>query len=134
MHSCGRCRQIVAMHEEEHRRLRLLAGSRHQVPQGGGAAKGDCPSLTEWASLAAGMVEPERREALLAHAAQCDPCGAALHALVEDFTEPMTGDESEALEALASAEPDWQRGLARRMAEASRGHRGPNTRTNPNCA
>jgi tetratricopeptide (TPR) repeat protein len=58
-------------------------------------------------------------DALLAHARQCDACGGALHAMTVDFWEETTEAESQALGALASAQPEWQRQMAFNMAEAS---------------
>src|SRR5439155_20132849 len=111
--SCDICARIIAMHQEENRRLRGLAGGRRPAPGNG------CPSLTEWSRLAAGLLEVPRREELLAHASTCDACGAALRDIVEDFADDMTEAESQTLETLPSAQPEWQRGVARKMAEAS---------------
>ena len=111
--SCDICGRIIAMHQEESRRLQGLAGGRRKAPGDG------CPSLTEWARLAAGLLEGPRREELLAHAGTCDACGAALRAVVEDFADDMTEAESQTLESLPSSQPEWQRGVARKMAEAS---------------
>ena len=113
--SCDICGRIIAMHQEEHSRLQGLGGGRRR-------ASGDgCPSLTEWARLAAGLLEGPRREELLAHAGACDACGAALRAVVEDFADDMTEAESQTLESLPSSQPEWQRSVARKMAEASAG-------------
>lgn len=112
--SCDICRRIIGMHQEEDSRLRRLAGG----PRGAPGLK--CPAPAEWASLAAGLAEAGRRDELLAHASQCDACGAVLHSVVEDFSEDMTDAESQALKALESAKPEWQRDVARRMADRSR--------------
>jgi tetratricopeptide (TPR) repeat protein len=114
LRSCDVCRRMIAMHEEEHKRLQQLAGGPRNAP---GAA---CPSPDEWASLAAGLVGANRREALMAHASGCDACGAVLHAVVADFSDEVNETESRALEALESAKPEWQRDVARRMSEVSR--------------
>ena len=111
--SCDICGRIIAMHQEENRRLQGLAGGKRKAPGDG------CPSLTEWARLAAGLLEGPRREELLAHASTCDGCGAALRAVVEDFTGDMTEAESQTLESLPSSQPEWQRGVARKMAAVS---------------
>ena len=111
--SCDSCARLIAMHQEENGRLRGLAGGRQ-------AASGDdCPSLTEWSHLAAGLIEGPRREELLAHASTCDGCRAALHDLVEDFGDDITEAESQTLATLPSAQPEWQRDVARKMARAS---------------
>lgn len=111
--SCDICRQVIAMHEDEDWRLQRLVGGQRGGP-------GDkCPAPTEWASLAAGLLPARRKDELLAHASQCDACGAVLHAVAADFSEDMTEAESQALEALESSKPEWQRSVAGRMAEAS---------------
>jgi tetratricopeptide (TPR) repeat protein len=111
--SCDRCRRITEMHHEEQNRLERLAGG----PRGG--PSDTCPPPGEWGSLAAGLTAPGRAEELLAHVAQCDACGAILHAAVEDFSRETSAAENESLAALQSARPDWQRRMAGRMAEAS---------------
>jgi len=111
---CDICRRTMAMHQEEDSRLRRLAGG----PRGAAGLR--CPAPAEWASLAAGLAEPRRRDDLLAHASQCDACGAVLHAVMEDFSGDMTEAESQTLKSLESAKPEWQRAMARRMADRSR--------------
>jgi tetratricopeptide (TPR) repeat protein len=64
-------------------------------------------------------LEPGRREELLAHACECDSCGALLHAVVEDFSEEASSEERQSLEALDSAKPEWQARVARQMVAAS---------------
>jgi tetratricopeptide (TPR) repeat protein len=113
--SCDSCRRTIAMYQEENTRLHRLVGGSRQAPGAG------CPPLSEWASLAAGLVEGRRTQELLTHASECDACGAALHAVVEDFSADLTEEESRALESLQSAKPDWQHEMARRMANISRG-------------
>ena len=99
------------MDEIEIRLQRLVGGPR----KGRGDA---CPPAEEWASLAAGLVEAGRREALVAHASQCDFCGAMLHAVVEDFLEDVSG-ERQSLGELESSTPEWRRKMASRMAVVS---------------
>lgn len=102
------------MSEEESTPLRGPAGGRRRAP---GA---DCPPLTEWASLAAGLVSDKRGSELLAHAIDCDVCGASLRAAVDDFSTDLTKEELTALESLESSKPEWQRRMAGRMAADSR--------------
>jgi len=104
------------MHDEEQKKLYRLAGGAR------GGPTENCPDATEWASLAAGLTDAERSGVLLEHASGCDSCGAILAAVTEDFSRETADDESHALEQLASANPDWQGRIARRMSEAS-GHR-----------
>jgi hypothetical protein len=121
--ACPVCGRIIAMYEEENKRLRSLAGGRRRAPGD------DCPSVAEWARLAAGLLEGPRREELLAHASTCDGCGAALRAVVEDFEDDMSEAESKTLEALPSSQPEWQRGVARKMAAGPGGGAGFSART-----
>jgi len=101
------------MEEADDTRFRRLAGGPRDGPGEG------CPEATEWARLAAGLLEDARSDELLAHASRCDACGAMLHAVAEDFSQEMPAEELRALEDLGSAKPEWQRRMARRMSEAS---------------
>ena len=103
------------MSQEEITPLGGLAGGRRKAPGAG------CPPLTEWASLAAGLLAAERRNELLAHASECDACGAALLAVMDDFSTELTEAESRELESLESSKPEWQRQMAKRMADVTRG-------------
>jgi tetratricopeptide (TPR) repeat protein len=101
------------MADESDIRLERLAG-------GSRKGRGDaCPPAAEWASLAAGLLEPGRQGELLAHACDCDSCGALLHAVVEDFTGEASGEERQSLEALDSSKLGWRYKMARQMAAAS---------------
>ncbi len=79
-----------------------------------------CPAAGDWASLAVGLLDSERSRTLLAHAIQCDECGALLRAAAEDLGSDVTDAESKELGELVSAQPEWQREMARKMAQASR--------------
>ena len=111
--SCERCRRKVAMHQEGDMQLHRLAGGRRGAPGDG------CPPASEVASLAAGLAEPLQSDRLLAHAAQCDACGAMLHALVMDFSEPVSDAESQSLNKLQTATEGWQRQIASQMVKES---------------
>lgn len=115
--SCAVCGRMIGMHQEEQKRLERLAGG----ARGGPTER--CPEASEWASLAAGLTDAARSEELLAHASGCDHCGAILSAVTEDFSRETTAEESEVLERIESANPEWQRRMARRMGEASGGGR-----------
>ena len=101
------------MADESDIRLERLAG-------GSRKGRGDaCPPAAEWASLAAGLLESGRREELLAHACDCDSCGALLHAVVEDFSAEASVEERQSLEALESSKPEWRVRMAGQMVAAS---------------
>ena len=101
------------MLEEDDTRFRRLAGGPRKGPGEG------CPDATEWARLAAGLLEGQRSDDLLAHASRCDACGAMLNAVTEDFSQEMTAEESQVLQDLGSVSPEWHRRMARKMSEAS---------------
>ena len=111
---CAICSRWLTMHEEEQRRLNRLAGGPRTGPRSG------CPPSGELASLAAGLLDAARRDALLDHAAGCDSCGATLRALVEDFADETSHPESRMLDSLESSKPEWQLGMASRMARRGR--------------
>jgi hypothetical protein len=111
--SCDRCKRNVAMQQEWDTRLHLLAGGRRRAPAVA------CPPATEFADLAAGLTEGSRSDELLAHAAQCDACGAILHAAAEDFSAPPTDVELQSLAELPSSAEGWQLQTARKMVRAS---------------
>uniref|UniRef100_Q02DA2 Tetratricopeptide repeat protein n=1 Tax=Solibacter usitatus (strain Ellin6076) TaxID=234267 RepID=Q02DA2_SOLUE len=111
--SCDRCKRNVAMQQEWDTRLHRLAGGRRRAPSA------DCPPASDFASLAAGLTAAPRSEELLAHAAQCDACGAILHAAVEDFSMPPADVELQAFAELPSSSDAWQLQMARKMVRAS---------------
>jgi len=111
--SCDRCKRNVAMQQEWDTRLHRLAGGRRRAPAA------DCPPATEFASLAAGLTAAPRSDELLAHAAQCDACGAILHAAVEDFSAPPTDAELQSFAELPSSSEAWQLQAARKIVRAS---------------
>jgi tetratricopeptide (TPR) repeat protein len=116
------------MHEEDIGRLeRLVAGPR---PTPGP----NCPASIEWAELAAGLVGEGRRSELLAHASECDACGAVLGAAMSDFSMDLTEAEIGLLASLESSKPDWQRKMAKRMADISRERPAHNRRWLPAAA
>jgi tetratricopeptide (TPR) repeat protein len=115
--SCEVCGPIIAMYEEVDMRLQRLAGGPRKPPTEA------CPPAAEWARLAAGMVDAQRSDELLAHASGCDFCGASLHAVVEDFSQEISETESDSLRTLESAKATWQRQMAHKMAQASGGSR-----------
>jgi tetratricopeptide (TPR) repeat protein len=102
------------MHEEEIALLgRLAAGPRP-------APGPKCPPATEWAELAAGLVSEGRKNELMAHAGGCDACGAVFGAVMSDFSNDLTDAEIGLLASLESSRPEWQRRMAKQMADISR--------------
>lgn len=121
--TCVVCERMIAMHQEQERKLRSLAPSVRTE------AAPDCPEPAVWASLAAGQTDPAETDTLLDHACGCDACGALLRAAAQDFSDQTSDAESRELGKLASASPDWQHALARRMARESSGS--PTVRLSP---
>jgi CHAT domain-containing protein len=72
------------------------------------------------ASLAADLVEPERKTQLLAHTNGCIACGAMLREIEEDFSAEISPAEQQEISALRTASPDWQREMARKLADAGK--------------
>jgi tetratricopeptide (TPR) repeat protein len=107
--------EAAAMQPEEDIRLRSLVG-RQATPPGP-----NCPALTEWASLAGGLLAARRRDEMLEHASHCDACGATLCAVMEDFSAETTDEEQQSLARLESSHPEWQGNVARRMSRSTRG-------------
>jgi tetratricopeptide (TPR) repeat protein len=105
---------LIDMHRKEDIRLRQIAKGSRRRPEP------DCPPEGDWAALATGLVDPARQGVLLDHATRCDACGMALRAVVEDFAEEITGEESRAINALASSKDSWKNGMARRIAKGFR--------------
>ncbi|MBI3681956.1 MAG: hypothetical protein HY235_16360 [Acidobacteria bacterium] len=114
LRSCEACERLLATHSKEQSRLDCIRGAPRKGPGP------DCPPAVEWASLVGGLLKPERRDALLEHASACDSCGAMLRAVAQDFSRKIDDREAEEIEALRTSTREWQSGMARRMAAASR--------------
>jgi CHAT domain-containing protein/cytochrome c-type biogenesis protein CcmH/NrfG len=69
-----------------------------------------------WYEIAGGELAPDRAQEHLRHVSDCDYCGALLQAAVSDLNEETTASETEEIAALKSAQPEWQRRLARQIA------------------
>ncbi|MEZ5352256.1 MAG: CHAT domain-containing tetratricopeptide repeat protein [Bryobacteraceae bacterium] len=110
--SCGLCRDLLAMHEDENVRIRKLLGGPTGTTDPGPA----CPDSQELAMLAAGLVSARDSERLLAHVSGCDSCGATLRAAAEDFSADSQPEEASVVQSLPSASPFVQRRMAKAMA------------------
>ncbi len=91
----------------------------------------ECPPESEWARLAAGLLDPGEASARMDHAARCSFCGPLLRAAVEDFSDDLSEEEKRLLAELPSSRKDVQQPLAARLATgaaptpASRAHPAP---------
>jgi tetratricopeptide (TPR) repeat protein len=113
--SCELCRERVRANEVRRQVL-------HAMKSGAGAGRSPgCPVEDQWPLLAAGLLPESEAGDLLGHAAACDYCGLLLRRFSEDFTEALSPEEEQTLERLRSSQPDWQRRMAAKMAEAVHG-------------
>lgn len=98
--SCPACRRRLEVYPTARPELERL-----RAPHG--AQKGqDCPSIEVWLQLAGGLLNNAQQERYAAHAAQCDYCGPVLREIVDDFSRPLTEQESAALAELKVRDED----------------------------
>lgn len=79
-----------------------------------------CPADEKWTELAAGICSAPEASSLLEHATRCDYCGNLLRESTENLNPEISPQEQGFIRQLPSATAGWQRGLGRKMAEASR--------------
>jgi tetratricopeptide (TPR) repeat protein len=110
---CGVCGPRLRNHRSVQARLQSMvspvASERTSV----------CPAEGEWLRLAAGLAQAEEAPPLLEHAATCDYCGPLLRAATEDLNPEISAEEQEFIRQLPSARAEWQRDLARKMADTA---------------
>jgi CHAT domain-containing protein/cytochrome c-type biogenesis protein CcmH/NrfG len=114
---CPTCRE----HFEEHllldRQLEKLKSS-EPAPQ-----QADCPESARWREIAAAVTPPEQALEHIHHASRCDHCGPLLRealAEVDDLNRETTEAEQAQIATFASAQPEWQQDIQRRMAGTTR--------------
>ncbi len=73
----------------------------------------------KWQELAAGLIQGPEAEALLDHVGGCGYCGKLLREATELMATETTDEEEALVDGLASSQPDWQKALAHRLAQAS---------------
>jgi tetratricopeptide (TPR) repeat protein len=110
---CTQCADLVAAQQHVGVALRSLEVKVNSQ------RRASCPRETRWSELAAGAVSGEEGRGLLDHAALCECCGPLLRQAIVDLNSELTPAEESFLEQLPSAQPEWQRTMARRMAKAS---------------
>jgi tetratricopeptide (TPR) repeat protein len=81
--------------------------------------KTECPGEQTWLLMAAGLIEEKEAKFYVAHAANCDWCGPLLKEAMEDLAQDVTIEEEEAIAALPSASPAWQRNMGAILAAAA---------------
>ncbi len=92
---------------------RQSAFSLRQAQDEGGA---ECPRSEDYIHLTMGFVPGPDAEVLISHAAECERCGQLLAANLTALEGNPSQQETEAIAELA-AQQEWQRGLARQLAE-----------------
>ncbi|MFZ0691580.1 MAG: CHAT domain-containing protein [Acidobacteriaceae bacterium] len=80
-----------------------------------------CPEPSVWASFSTGQIAATKdAESLLAHAAECLPCGLLLKEALAVFAKDPDPEEKEFLGRLASSQEDWQRRVGGELAVVAR--------------
>src|SRR5579863_6106135 len=105
--SCPACRRRLEVYPSSRTKLEKLRAPQ-RVPKGP-----DCPPIEIWLNLAGGLLTTAEQDRYTAHAAQCDSCGPVLREVVEDFSEPVTDQEKEALAGLEANPQQWQQKKAK---------------------
>jgi CHAT domain-containing protein/tetratricopeptide (TPR) repeat protein len=112
--ACAVCRQRLDQYQKAQRGLEGLrlkvSEERMRTPE--------CPPESEWANLAAGLVEGTEAAARVDHAARCAYCGPLLREAMEDLAAEPSDEERRVLGLLPSAQEENQERLAARLASA----------------
>ena len=80
------------------------------------SSRPECPAAESYAELAAGAIQGDEAEKLLAHAAACDACGDALAWNLSALEGDPSAEETAAIAELAAARTEWQQRMARELA------------------
>lgn len=105
--SCQDCGRKVQMHRSAQSAISLRAMNSQ-------AGKGpNCIDQTEWARVAAGLLEESEAKERMKHAAQCGHCGPLLKDAVQILSDETSPAEEAALARLSSVRPEWQTRMAR---------------------
>jgi CHAT domain-containing protein/tetratricopeptide (TPR) repeat protein len=111
---CQDCDRKLQMHRSAQN---LISQRRTGKP----AKEPNCPDESEWARIAAGLVEEAEAKERMKHAAQCGHCGPLLRVAAKTLSDETSPDEEAVLANLSSASSDWQA----QMAETLRSGRRP---------
>jgi len=79
-----------------------------------------CPDPRLWLGVASGSEAPEESARLAAHASRCAECAHRLRHAIQTMDDANSREEDEVVGTLRSAQPDWQRNMALRLAAGSR--------------
>jgi CHAT domain-containing protein/cytochrome c-type biogenesis protein CcmH/NrfG len=114
--ACMTCREQFQELVFMDRRLKRMQPTSVPLRDGG------CPDSSLWRQIAGGLTPPDQTLIYIEHASRCDLCGPLLHWAVSELTGlSMEWSEAErkAIANLESANPEWQRRLAQRIAGVS---------------
>src|SRR5262249_4856107 len=75
----------------------------------------NCPPESTWWHVATALLPESQAAELLEHSTRCDVCASLLRQATRDFAEELTEQESMDINALGSAQEDWQQSLAQRV-------------------
>ena len=112
--ACAICRQQL---EQYQRAQHWLEGLRVKVSEERMRTP-DCPPETEWASVAAGLLEGTEAASRVDHVARCAFCGPLLREAMEDLSAELSEEDRRLLGQLPSAKAENQQHLAARLASA----------------
>lgn len=79
-----------------------------------------CPAEERLRALAGGGLAGTEADTLLEHAAQCDHCGSVLRNAAIAFHDEITPEEQQAINAMRSTQPGWQKQLAAQLSATPR--------------
>ena len=118
---CAVCQAMAERYRNAEKMLdRLRAGSKTSFSRGKETQrKTECPVEQTWLLVAAGLIDEGKAKICIGHAASCDWCGPLLKEAMEDLAQDVTMEEEEALAALPSASPTWQRKMGETLAAAN---------------
>ncbi len=118
---CGVCQAMAERYRNAEEMLdRLRDGSKTSFSRGKETQrKTECPVEQTWLLVAAGLIDEEKAKICIGHAASCDWCGPLLKEAMEDLAQDVTLEEEEALAALPTASPVWQRRMGEILAAAN---------------
>ena len=108
------------------RKLQMHRSAQNVISQRrfGKPAKGpNCADESEWARIAAGLVEEAEAKERMKHAAQCDHCGPLLKVAAETLSDETSPEEEAVLANLSSARLDWQGQMAETLRTEGRPQR-----------
>ncbi len=111
--SCRECRESL-----EQQQIFFRMSKRLSMRETSGPGPG-CPSEQQWMEFVAGLYSPVETQEQLEHAIKCAHCSARLKQVAEQFADETTGEEMNVLDGLRSADPNWQKSLAKRMQATS---------------